>query len=385
MKFSPSLPPEIAAKAKAISEVVRHERLERGRPLSPTQFFTTGLRLCNNSAPDSPRDVIRAGLSSAAVQVAFSGEINQFFLDSFQETKNSLDEILTYQNVENFLPGAIITQYQSGQLTPQDKGAADHFSFGLKGENWALTRFTTQFRIDEQDLVNADQIDLVGVAVKEVARAAARVLPDLCYSLLLSNPAMAADGLPLFDPAHNNFATGPASSLQYNSMTVAGDGNDTIVYAPGPLEIGMAAIGSQTLTDDAGRPIHVNLTPKILITAPGCYAAGRRLTRHLTLQDAGDIEVRCESRLSSIGTTDPQTGNVISGSDGAWILGSPSELAASIVAGGLAGQGVKPVIETYVLDGSNNDAGLWGLSIAVQLDVAVGVVDWKSLYFSAGQ
>jgi hypothetical protein len=199
-------------------------------------------------------------------------------------------------------------------------------------------------------------------------------LPDLCYALLLSNPTMVADGLPLFDAGHSNYATGSGSALQS-----AG------VDAPDALDGALAAIGKQVMVDNSSLPIHVGLVPKFLICAPGAYGPARRLARRLRLEDGADLEIRMESRLSSLGTVDPQSGNLFSAGDTSWLLASPAKLAASLVVGGLEGQGVEPVIRTWQLGGPGEYAGMWGVGVDVKLDLAAVAVDWKSLYFSAGQ
>ncbi len=372
--FPADTPQDVVRKATDILAVTRSEQLHRGRPLSVREWFGTALKVCNVELPDSPQEVIRSGLSNANTAAAFTGQVNQFFVDSFREVKNTLLDILSYQDIESFIPGIVLTQYQSGRLEPQGKDPASHFYFGLKGENWGLSRFSTRFVICEEDLVSSVSVDLASVATKEVARAAARTLPDLCYALLLSNPKMVADGLPLFDAGHSNYATGSGSALQASG-----------VDAPDVLDTALAAIGKQVMTDNSGLPIHIGLAPKVLICAPGAYGPGRRFARRLRLQDGADLEVRMESRLSSLGTVDPQTGVLFCGGDGAWLLASPGKLAASLVVGGLQGQGVEPVIRTWALGGPGEYAGMWGVGVDVKLDLAAVAVDWKSLYFSAGQ
>jgi hypothetical protein len=371
--FPIGTPPDVVRKASDILDCVKdRQRLERRRLTTP-EWFVCGLRVCGEDVPDGPQSVIRSGLSNASVEAAFTGQINQFFADSFGQVKNSLDGILTSRNVANFLPAIAISQYQSGRLQPQGKEPASQFYFGLKGENWGIARFTTQWAIGEMDLYNSPSVDLAGFATKEVARAAARLLPDLCYSLLLSNPLMTGDGLPLFHATHGNYGVGVGSALQ-----AAG------VDTPDALDTGLAAVGKQVLTDGDGLPIHVNLAPQFLICAPAAYGPARRLVRRLLIEDGQDIAVRMESRLSSVGVCDPKSGNVYAGTDGAWLLASPAEQAASIIVGGLEGQGVEPVLRVTPMGGGGT-GGRWGLECDCKLDIGAVAVDHRGLYFAAGQ
>ena len=322
----------------------------------------------------------------AVVDAALTGEINQNFIDSFRAVPNTLDGILTYQDLENFLGATLISQWQTGRLEPTAKKEASQFYFALSGTSWGLARYGGQFSLDETDLYNSVSVDLAAVTVKEAAKAAARLLPDLVYSLLLLNPTVMADGLPLFSAQHNNYATGPSSSLLYQAFTVSGSGSDTIVDTPGALSAALAVIGSQTMTDQDGRPVHLGLSPTILVCSPAVYSAGRQMARLLRNEDGRDLEVRMESRLSSSGVVDPATGNLVSsGSNLSWLLASPGKLAASIVVGGLTGEGLEPAVRVTDLAGPGPYAGMWGKNIDVKLDLAAAVIDFRSLYFGLGQ
>jgi hypothetical protein len=375
----------IRREAGRILHSVREEELRRGQPLTAAQWFARGLEVAGQAVPENAQQVVRAGLSSASVTTAFSTQVNLAFFDAFRSAPNSLAEIVTIQSVENFLPATAISQWQSGRLTVGGRGGADSFFFGLAGQPWGLARYSTVFSIDEVDIFNSPQIDLATIATKEVARAAKRCVSDLLWALLLSNPTM-ADGNAVFSGAHANYASGASSSLLWNQFSVAGTGApDTITYTPSALEAGVQAIGQQTLTDGEGLPIHVNLTPTILITAPGCYGAGRQQARRMKLaeNDPANLSVLMESRLGSKGVVNPPDGNVYSSADGSWLLAVPGKVSPSIILGGLNGD-VDPTLRLIPLGGPGAP-GRWGISCDCRLDIEATIVDFRPLYFSAGQ
>ena len=194
-------PAVIRARADDVLRCLRNDELNRGGPLSAVEWFTAALQASGGHVPETgPRDVIRAGLTGAAVAVAFSTQVNQLFVDSYRQTPNSLADICTPQEVENFLPGTVISEWQTGRLTPSGKNPAGSFFFGLQGQNWAIARYSTQFGISDMDLMSSPQIDLAGVATRSVAlRGETMRYRSPFWSLLLSNPIM-SDGNAVFMP-----------------------------------------------------------------------------------------------------------------------------------------------------------------------------------------
>ena len=212
------------------------------------------------------------------------------------------------------------------------------------------------------------------IATNEVGRAAKRTVCDLLWALLLSNPTL-ADGNALFSSEHGNYATGGGSALQSAGVDV-----------PDALDAGMSGIGSQVLTDQNGLPIHVGLTPRVLVASPAAYGPARRLARRLMLNDGADLQVRMESRLSSIGVLDPLSGNTYSAGNNAWLLAAPARAAASIIVGTLEGETLEPSPRVTPMGGAAGPyAGMWGFNIDLKLDCGAVVTNGKPLYFAAGQ
>jgi hypothetical protein len=275
---------------------------------------------------------------------------------------------------ENFLPQHAYGVYEAARLTWTAKAPAEHATFGLmSAENWQIRRFTAQLVVDEQDLVDGSPIGLKLRLFEALGQAAARVVPDMVFSLLLQNPMLTADNNALFSAPHNNYATGSGSAL--------GDAS---------IDAGSAAIGNQVAPDGRGDAVHLNLSGRYLITPPQLYGPARRSARLRQMMSSGDLIVRSESRLGPQGVVDPVSDTVIAGSATNWLMVAPADQAPSILVGALDGSTdengkIAPTIRQSALGPSAGSPGQWGLCLDVLLDLGVSALDWRGIYFSAGQ
>ncbi len=321
--------------------------------------------------PVDDQEIVRMALSAPSIAAAMTGLINTAFIDGFDMQPDTWQGWVTVEKCDNFLPQHAFTLFEAARLTQTGKGQeADQMYWGVMGaEGWALSRYATQFNIDEQDLFNSQSVDARLRAYQEMGRAAARLPAELLYTLLLSNPTMAADGNLLFSAAHGNYASGSGSALSDES-----------------LDAGLGAIGKQVMFDAVHDPVHLNLRAKYLVCAPELLGLARRLARHRSLDDGGDLTVIPESRLSAIGCVNPVDESVVTGFDTAWLLACPKRMAPSFVLGSMGGE-LKPRIRQYDLGpgGGGGFVGQWGKGFDILLDVGGAALDWRPVYFSAGQ
>ncbi|WP_080473428.1 ClpP-like prohead protease/major capsid protein fusion protein [Serratia marcescens] len=71
----------------------------------------------------------------------------------------------------------------------------------------ALATYGELFSITRQAIINDDLSMLTDVPMK-LGRAAKATIADLVYDMLVSNPKLSTDGLPLFDAKHDNISSG---------------------------------------------------------------------------------------------------------------------------------------------------------------------------------
>ncbi len=93
-------------------------------------------------------------------------------------------------------------------------GPGGEYTYGTmsdKGETIQLAKYGKIFPIARETIINDDLSMLLRIPTL-MGRAAARVPGDLAYIVLTSNPLL-ADGVALFDAAHNNIGTGGVISV----------------------------------------------------------------------------------------------------------------------------------------------------------------------------
>jgi hypothetical protein len=379
-------------KQAAAERIVTHRHVVRHLENPQTSWVRLSAAMLaadGEAMPDSDGGVIRAALSSVNVSTAMAGLVNTAFIKGFDNQPDNTEDWVRIEPAENFLEQHAFTLLEGARLDKAGKNAASHTFFGFMGsEGWAVARYSAQLVIDEQDLVMGQHIGLKLRAFEELGRAARRVVPDMVFALLLQNPIMSADGNQLFSTAHNNIGTGAASSLFYSgfAVTAPGTGQDSILDQADALDVGYAAIAGQVAADARGDAVHLNLGPKYLIVPPALQGTASRQVHFRSLGTDADLIVRSESRLGPAGVTDPQSDTVINGTCVNWLLAASDSDAPSIVVGSIGTEDgkIKPTIRQFDLAGPGSP-GQWGIALDVVLDLGCAALDWRPLYWSAGQ
>jgi hypothetical protein len=306
---------------------------------------------------------VRAAMSNAAIVETFSTVIGNKLIEAAKGEPDTTQGWVYETSAANFLPATIFTLEHASRLERSKRGeTAKQTSFGTKGEPWAIARYAAQFVLDEQNMLDGQTVGATMLAAAQHGAAAARLRPDLIYALLLANPTLTADNVALFHSTHSNKGTGGGSAL-----------------AAASLDTAIAAIGKQYLTAEPDSyPVHSNLQARYLMVPPDLVGAARRAVRNMVLGDGNDIEVRQESRLSSVGVVDPKTGTVYSGSATAWLLTAPAGSRPTLAVGGLDGN-LTPQIRRFMLD-----KGQWGVGWDVVCDLGAIALDYRGAYYSVG-
>ena len=139
--------------------------------------------------------------------------------------------------------------------------------------NMAAARFAGQLMFDEQGCLNAENMQVLMQAPRELGQAAARLLPDLFFALVLGNPNLENDGVALFHSSHANYSQRARRCAQAS------------------LDTGLQKIGSQNLAEKDG-----GLSSSIPSARAVCYAEignARRLNRNMT-DGADPLRWKCE-------------------------------------------------------------------------------------------
>ena len=243
-----------------------------------------------------------------------------------------------------------------GVVPPGGQAEPGSLSFSQTGRK--IARFARTLEIDEMEMINGQSLGPFLFDAAQFAVMASRVRPDLVYAVVLENAAMQYDSVALFHADHANLGTA--------AMGTAG------------LSAGIAAIGNQVATGEDGKPVHHNNAAGILVVPPDLVEVARRTVRNTTLADGNDIVVRQESRLGAAGLVDPVTEQVRTGSTTNWLLAARTPVVPSIAVLALNGE-FTPTVRKWA-----QQAGRWGLSFDISLDLAAVAIDHQGAYWSTG-
>lgn len=250
-------------------------------------------------------------------------------------------------------------------------GKAEHTSQDDFKEEYKISRYGEQFVVDEQDIINDRFNALLDMPI-EMADAAARLRPDLVYSILLANGNM-RDSTALFDTGHGNYN---ASSGVLGATT---------------LQASITGFRKQTYTNDAGETVNLNIFPEYLIVPPDLEWTARQLLNSAEIREAAaangtrnvirdlNLKLVVDSRLTTAGVTDPDSGTAYAGSATHWFLAANAMRAKTIEVAFLAGSGRRPTVRSTVL---NN--GQWGIGFDIKHDIGAKALDWRGLRKDSG-
>lgn len=314
--------------------------------------------------------VVRDAIGTGDLTYIFSNIIGAELIGAYAEAPDFTVPLARVSDVPNFQE---VERTEAGilgdlELLPRDE-AAKHVSQSDKAETLKIARYAAQRWCDERDIID----DRFGVLIDSpagLARAAARLRPNLFCAILMSNPTM-ADGYAVFSTQHNNYNTTGS------------------VFGKTSVETLQRALNEQTL-DDAVLAIqarHVLLPTTLTITAIQLLKSPE--VRNV---DAGaeygttnplpslDLNIIPEPRLR-LGVTHPATKAAVSGSDTAWwMFASPAE-APVIEIAYLRGTNRRPTMSTWV---KNGEEGRYGIGFSVSLDIGGAVIGYRGAQMATG-
>ncbi|MHB8955435.1 MAG: phage major capsid protein [Pirellulaceae bacterium] len=327
--------------------------------------FARGLHHLHSSTIIEKHMAGRAALSSVSGVDALMALLNVAIVAGAEAEPDTTEGWTRVVPLPNFQDATFVTNDsvpRPGRLGRGD--TAPHVSMTMSSDSWRLSRFAAMLVLDEQDLADTMHFDLFTDLVMQIGRGFARINADAVYSLLLQNPTT-SDNVATFHATHGNL--------------------ETAALAITALQTCRANIAGVVLQDDSGRPQHINLDPRFLIVPPDLADSARIIARSITdgvnttvVRGGSDIIVRSESRLGTAGVVDPNTGDVYTGTATNYLLAAPASQRPCVLIGALNGQ-VTPTVSRFKLD-----QGQWGMGVAINLDLAVSVADYRGLCWSTG-
>ena len=347
--------------SQTLGEREVNEGYERYRHLSMLEVCREALRLSGANVPHDPQEVVRAATSTLSVGAIFTTNIGAVLMQSYNEATDTTD-FCSVRDVSSFKlqerPGTGVFD----NLEKVARGSkAKHVTMSDVVETYKVSRYGKQLVIDEQDIID-DEIGAMSEFPQKFGATAARVRPDLVYSILLANGNL-SDGTALFDNTRGN--------------------NGAVAFASEALKTAVSRMRKMQYDG-----VNLNLSPEFLIVTTELEWVARELLNSAEILIAGDtdrdrgtrnvvrdigLNLRVDGRLSN-GVTDPNTGTAYAGSATGWYLAASPATARTIEVGYLAGTGRAPSIRSYPLA-----AGQWGLGWDIKLDIGAKALDFRGL------
>ena len=315
----------------------------------------------------SASEVVRGAFSGGELAGAFDGIFGSTLAGAYAAADcKSAGWTAEIKELENYEVTRITRVFDNILLLPRGREPAEIQSLLGYSVEWAATEYAKSLIVDEQDLIN-DLTHAILQAAAGLGRGAVRLRDDAVFSLILRNPILPSDNLPVFDPGHNNLLSGVGSALSNTSLAQ-----------------GIAAIRSQTIDTPDGI-VHLELRPAYLVVPPALEDTAKQTLRLQKLDnDRIDLQLIVTSRLSSVGVADPLDGTVRKGIDSNWMLTGDARTGPSFAVGFLKGQD-KPELRSANLPISANFSGQWGKSWDVRQAIAVAALDFCGAVWSVGQ
>jgi hypothetical protein len=350
----------------------RQKAMEAAHRFSGMSMFDMcreALRLDGKEITANRTEVIQAAFSSSALNAIWTTSVNARLLATYLEYPDTTTAWTSEVDRNDFKQNDVIQLAKGGSLDKLARGnSATHYNRSDRSENYKVARYARQFVVDEQDVID-DRLNALQDMPKEMGLAAARLRPDIVYSILFANAALNADSVALFHSTHAN--TDSSAGL-----------------AASTLKTGMVKVAIQT---DNG--VNLNLRASHLVVPQTLYFTGKELVNSSQIVIAGtsgsvtergntntiageNLTVVSDSRLDN-GVTDPRTGTVYSGDTNDWFL--VSNMGNTIEIGYRAGTGRAPQVRSFILD-----RGQWGMGWDVCHDIGGQVLDYRPFYRGQG-
>jgi len=348
---------------RGVNDEARQRSMEashRFADMSAVDICAEAVRLDGHSVPQGRRNVIQAAFSGSALDSVFTSSVSASLLSTYAQSEDTTAGWVSEADVPDFKTNEREMLSKGPDLARLPRGqTAEHLSRSDTEETYKVSRYAKQFVVDEQDIID-DMLGALRETPMEMGEAAARLRPDLVYSIILANAAL-SDGSALFvDADHSNL------------QTSAGLASATL----------RAAIESVMTQQD--NSVNLNLRPTHLIVPVGLLHTAANLVNSATLLYGADDEsvvgssnpirmhnltLISDSRLDN-GVTDPLSGTVNAGSATTWYMAA--SMARTIEVGYIRGSGRAPELRSFVLS-----QGQWGMGWDIKMDIGAKALDYR--------
>lgn len=350
------------------------QRADRYNDMSMIDVAREAIRLDGREVPHTRDETIRAAVSGGTFSQIFTTSVNARLTQGFDEEVDTTQGWVEETDEADFKTNTAIKYY--GQTALQKLGpggTAKDAAPSDAGEDYKVARYAKKFTVDEQDIIN-DSFSALMTQPYEFGVAARRLRPDLVYSILLANPTLSETSGALFN------STAITTTGGHANLT-------TGALAASTLQTAITMMLKQYLYKDKVK-VPLNIKPMFLIVPSDLYFTAEILLssaeRIVASNDNGTfnplrnmLQLRADSRISTVGVTDPDTGTAYAGTATNYFLASRPGRTLRVAYRRGTGRG--PVLRNYILD-----KGQWGLGWDINMDIGAKAIDFRGLVKSTG-
>lgn len=347
---------------------------EDGRGYSSDSAARTCERMLDMTTRDgSPRDVeeiVQRSFSSPVMPRVFGAIISVGLVEGYATYQDSTVGWTSEADWADFRQNQPIGLDPTMGLRLHTRGTqARDVDFADYGEAYSVARYTGRFVLDDMDIID-DTVGANQTMPQQMGQMAARLRPDLIYSILQTN-ANLSDGVALFAAGRGN--TQGSLPLSIDNLAVA-----------------EAALGTRVTTSKAGRTFPLNLMAGHLIVPRALRARGKQVVNSTLVVSGnttqignvnphdGEYRLYSDARLDS-GVADPRTDVQTTGSAVTWYIAERSG-QQTLQVGYRRGTGRAPQIRVRPL----THPGHFGLGWDIAHDIGAGVINPRGLFRAIG-
>ena len=317
-----------------------------------------------------PANIFRAAVSGGSLANVFTTNVHARMIATYMEFPDSTRGWVAEEDNANFQTVDLPKLQKGGGLKKLPRGdSAEHRGFDDKNESYKLARYAEQFAYDEQDAID-DNVRVLNKIPREMTMDAARLRPDLVYSILFANAEM-ADTVALFHASRGNLRTGAA----FSQPTLQTALTDMSIQRENGVELNLEAthvIHPKAIAFSVAKEI----ASAEIRNSSGSTDDGESGTANPIRIVAGNLIPVKDSRLDN-GVTDPNTGTAYSGANGDWFLADANNPAIEV--GYRRGTGRAPQLDTWQ---TNGQGGAWFIGFAIKHDIGAKSIRAESIHKS---
>jgi len=354
------------------------QRADRYSDMSLIDICREALRMDNREIPVTRDETIRSAVSGGSLTKIFTDSVNAMLLQAYEEEPDTTVWVEEGE-VADFKTNTDIRFAGNAALKKVGRGqTADHAASEDSAETYKAARYARQFVVDEQDIID-DSMNALSRMPQEMGQAARRLRPDLVYAMILANPTMADTGA-VFNSTALTTAGGHANSFNDAATAVGGP------LAAGTLQLLITKMRQQYRGSGRNK-VPLNIVPQFLIVPPELEFTAKILVRSaervVSSSDGtfnplqGIVQPIVETRLGTIGVTDPDSGTAYTGLATNYWLAARKGLHAKVVY--RRGTNRAPQVRSFTLQ-----QGQWGIGWDINHDIGAKFIDFRGISYAKG-